>query len=127
HKVFPVDPGMIGAFDRSGRSNIGHALETVVLHELDRRRAEPGYVRTASGYEVDFLAQFRDAKEELIQVCADLSAPETADRECQALEEAVREHPRAARRLLTLNADPVSAKVPAGVTVQPAYQWLLDG
>ncbi|MBE7499448.1 MAG: ATP-binding protein [Verrucomicrobiales bacterium] len=32
-KAFPVDPGRIPVFDRTGRANLGHALETVVLVE----------------------------------------------------------------------------------------------
>jgi len=126
HKIYPVDTGLIGAFDRTGRSNVGHALETVVLHELDRCRAETGYVRTDAGSEVDFLARFRDGHEELIQVCADISETATRDRECRALEEAIREYPRAARRLLVLNSDQITVKVPRGIIIQPAYQWLLD-
>jgi len=125
-KIYPVDTGLIKAFDRSGRTNVGHALETVVSHELDRRHAEVGYVRTATGYEVNFLARFHGAGEELIQVCADAAAAVVRDRECRALEEAAREHPRAARRLLVLNADQLSVEVPKGVRIQPAYQWLLD-
>jgi len=125
-KIYPVDTGMIGAFDRTGRSNVGHALETVVLHELDRRRAEVGYVRTATNFEVDFLARFYDGREALIQVCADTGATETREREVRALEEALREHPRAAPMLLVLNADQLSVKVPSRVMVQAAYQWLLD-
>jgi len=38
-------------FDRTGRANIGHALETAVLIELEPRRRET----THDGYEVDFL------------------------------------------------------------------------
>ena len=59
---------MIGAFDRSGRTNLGHALAA-----------------------------------------------------------AVREHPRAKRRILVLTPDQLPARSEAGVEVQPAYQWLLDG
>lgn len=29
-KVYPVDTGLIALFDRSGKSNVGHALETMV-------------------------------------------------------------------------------------------------
>jgi predicted AAA+ superfamily ATPase len=47
-KVFPVDPGVVPLFDRSGRANLGHALETVVLLVLLRRGAEVAYVRTAA-------------------------------------------------------------------------------
>ena len=125
-KIYPVDAGMIGAFDRTGRSNVGHALETVVLHELDRRQAEVGYVRTGTGHEVDFLARFHGGREELIQVCADTGPAETRERELRALEEALREHPRATPKLLVLNFEQLAVKVSRGVTVQAAYQWLLD-
>lgn len=124
-KVFPVDPGLIPVFDRTGRSNVGHALETAVLIELERRRMEVTYVKTAGGREVDFLARPPEGGEELIQVCADASNPETAARELRALEEAGAEHPRATRRLLTLTADAVAVEVPPGVVVQAAYQWIL--
>ena len=60
-KIYPADPGLIQAFDASGRANLGHALETVVLNELERRGAEVGYVKTADGLEVDFLARHRRA------------------------------------------------------------------
>lgn len=123
-KVYPVDTGLIRAFDRSGRSNLGHALETVVLHELDRQRAEVGYVRTADGCEVDFLAHYPDGRRELIQVCADLDAPGTRERELRAMAQALLEHPGAACRILTLHAE--TNPPPAGITIEPAYRWLLE-
>ena len=125
-KVYPVDQGLIPAFDRSGRTNQGHALETVVLHELDRRRAEVGYVKTAEGLEVDFLARFRDGREELVQVCSDLTQPETLNRELRALAEAGREHPKALRRILVATSDAVPPQSPPDVLIQPAYLWLLE-
>ncbi|NJL27570.1 MAG: ATP-binding protein [Thermoanaerobaculia bacterium] len=76
-KLYPVDAGLIGAFDASGRANLGHTLETVVLHELERRHHEVTYVKTGNGFEVDFLARNLVGGEELIQVCADPTAPET--------------------------------------------------
>ncbi len=124
-KIYPADPGLIPAFDASGRVNLGHALETVILNELERRKVEAGYVKTADGLEVDFLARYRDAGEELIQVCADLRSAETAAREQRAFEAAAIEHPRARRLLLVLDRDSAGEiKVP-GVEVQPAYEWLL--
>ena len=80
-KLYPADPGFIKAFDASGRANAGHALETVVLNELERRGAEVGYVKTGTGLEVDFLVRYPAAGEELIQVCADLSTSEARSRE----------------------------------------------
>lgn len=124
-KVYPADPGLIGAFDRSGRANLGHALETVVMHELDRRGAETGYVRTAEGYEVDFLARYVERREELIQVCASPNLPEIQEREFRALEGAAHDYPKATKRLLTLTRDAMPTQAPPGVIVQPAYEWLL--
>ncbi len=124
-KLYPADPGLIRAFDASGRTNQGHALETLVLNELERRGAEVGYVKTEEGLEVDFLARQLAGGEELLQVCADLSAPETLARELRALEEAGRQYPQATGRLLTLTRDTLLAQAPADLIVQPVYEWIL--
>lgn len=60
-KAYPVDPGFIAVFERSGRANTGHALETAVLIELERRGMAVTYVRTPEGHEVDFLPEPRGA------------------------------------------------------------------
>lgn len=124
-KIYPADPGLIPVFDRTGRANVGHALETAVLIELERRRAEVTYVRTPSGYEVDFLARFPDGSVELLQVCADASDSAVAGREIRALEEARGFFPRATHRLLTMTADARPDRAPKGVLVQPAHEWML--
>ncbi len=124
-KIYPADPGLIPAFDRSGRANLGHALETAVLNELERRGAEVGYVKTAKGLEVDFLAHHPGGDVELIQVCADVSSAETRTREVRALTEAASDHPRAVRRLLVLDRDARVDAVPPGIEIQPAYEWML--
>jgi hypothetical protein len=125
-KVYPIDPGLIPLFDRSGKANLGHALETCVLLELDRRGAEAGYVLTPGGYEVDFLARYPAGGEELIQVCASLDDPDTRERESRALIEAGRQHRRASLHLVALDA-PAVAGMPAGITVHTACDWLLAG
>lgn len=124
-KAYPVDPGLIPVFDRTGRSNIGHALETAVFVELERRRADVTYVRTLEGREVDFLARNPGGDVELIQVCADTSAPDTLERELRALEEAGRRYPEAAKRILTLTRDAIPTTLPQGILAQPAYEWML--
>jgi len=123
-KVYPIDPGLIPVFDRSGRANLGHALETCVLVELERCGAEVAYVRTASGFEVDFLARYPEGREALIQVCADLGDPATRERKTRALVEAAKEHRRATRHLIGLDPESPS-DLPAGVTVHAASAWLL--
>ncbi len=125
-KVYPVDTGLIGAFDLSGRTNTGHAIETLVVHELQRRKADIGYVRTTKGYEVDFYARFPDGKEELIQVCADTGSAETIEREIRALKDASADFPRAQQRFLTLTLDQLSALNAKGIVSQTVYEWLLS-
>jgi predicted AAA+ superfamily ATPase len=124
-KVYPADPGLIRAFDASARAHVGHALETAVLNELERRGAEVGYVKTDEGLEVDFLVRYPADGEELVQVCADASAEAALARELRALAAAAKEHPRAGRRLLVLDRDSVPRLDTPGLPVQPAYEWLL--
>ncbi len=124
-KAYPVDPGLIPVFDRSGRANLGHALETVVLLELERRRADITYVRSAKGYEVDFLARYPGGQAELIQVAAEARSPAAAERELRALVDAGRSHPNARQLILTLTRDGLPSAMPAGVQAEPAYVWLL--
>lgn len=75
-KAYPVDMGLIPVFDRTGRANRGHALETAVRIELERRRMGVTYVRTRDGYEVDFLVRRAGERPRLIQVCAELDDPQ---------------------------------------------------
>ena len=124
-KAYPVDAGLIPVFDRTGRANIGHALETAVLIELERRRCEVTYVRTHEGYEVDFLARQADGRRELLQVCADATDPATAERELRALTAAGEQYPDAAMRLLTLTRDGIPDPLPYGVVAEPAWIWML--
>jgi len=123
-KAYPVDVGFIPVFDRTGRANRGHALETAVRVELERRRMEVTYVRTRDGYEVDFLARRAGEQPELIQVCAELEDPRTFEREVRALLAASREHPDAGLHLVTLTPES-TAGVPANVQVHSAAVWLL--
>lgn len=125
-KAYPIDTGLIPLFDRSGKSNIGHALETAVLIELERRRFHVTYVRTDAGHEVDFLARGDDGSATLIQVCADASDPDTAGREMRALLETGRRFPKAGMLLITLTRDRLPANIPKGVTARPAYEWMLE-
>ncbi len=123
-KVYPIDTGLIPIFDRTGKANLGHALETAVFLELNRRGAEIAYVRTAGGYEVDFHVRHLDGHEELIQVCASVDHPDTYARELRALQDAATEYAQASRVLITLDK-PTLLDIPSGVTVVAARDWLL--
>jgi len=124
-KAYPVDPGLIPIYERSGRPNWGHALETAVFLELERRGYEMGYVRTPQGFEVDFLAKSPGEPPLLVQVCADVQDPQTYDREVRALS-AVASAQRSARALLiTLESTPPTPALPPPLKWRCAADWLL--
>lgn len=122
-KVYPVDTGLMALFDRSGKANVGHALETVVLHELLRCCAQVNYVRTPGGFEVDFYARGLDGNEALIQVCADLDSPDTLTREVRALQDAAIIWPNASLQLIALSRP--NGILPQEIQFHMASEWLL--
>ena len=125
-KAYPVDPGLIALFERSGRTHTGRALETAVLLELERRGFETSYVRTAEGWEVDFFAQRAGERPLLVQVCLESEGEATWDRELRALQAAAAVHPRSRPFLVTLDAAPPTRPLPKGFAWAGASRWLLE-
>ena len=125
-KAYPVDPGLIALFERSGRTHQGRALETAVLLELERRGFDVAYVRTAEGFEVDFLAHRAGEVPLLVQVCLESEGNETWERELRALEAASVTHSEARPFLVTLDAIPPRRKMPTRLIWAPAARWLLE-
>ncbi len=125
-KAYPVDPGLIALFERSGRTHHGRAMETAILLELERRGFEVAYVRTSEGYEVDFLAHRAGEAPLLIQACLESEGDETWDRELRALRAAAAAHPDARPFLVTLDAAPPRRPMPDRLTWAPAARWLLE-
>jgi len=126
-KVYPVDPGLAAAFRSPGREPRGHLLETAVMLELLRRGASLSYVRTSSGYEVDFHVLLSDGPPELVQVCADLSTPETLSRELRALADAASELSLSDATIVTMTEEATHSIDGLTVKVEPAWRWLLPG
>lgn len=124
-KSYPVDPALTPIFDRTTRSNTGHALETVIQLELERRGADVTYVRTKDNFEIDFLAHYPDGRQELIQVCANLDDATTRQREVRALLAAMQQFPNASAQLISLSLDGLPA-FPSAIHVQTASAWLLQ-
>lgn len=124
-KAYPIDPGLISLYERTGRANLGHALETAVILELERRGCETDYVRTREGYEVDFFARSPEGGAALIQVCTDVNDPAAYDREVRALAAAASEYRGASPLLLTFDTVPPRSPLPKSMRWQPAIAWLL--
>lgn len=125
-KAYPVDPGLIALFERTGRTHAGRGLETALLLELERRGHETTYVRTRDGFEVDFLAHRAGDPPLLVQACLETEGDETWARELRALEAAAIEHPTARPWLVTLDATPPLRPLPPGISWAPAARWLLE-
>ena len=125
-KAYPVDPGLIALFERSGRTHHGRALETAVLLELERRGYEVAYVRTPEGFEVDFLAHRAGDAPLLLQVCLESEGDDTWERELRALEAAAAAHPDARPLIVSLDALPPRRPLPGGLAWAPAACWLLE-
>jgi predicted AAA+ superfamily ATPase len=125
-KVYPADPGLIHAFDLQGRTNLGHALETVVFNELQRRGADVEYIKTAEGFEVDFHVRSRAGDRALLQVCADPASGQTRTRELRALASAVKENPKLPAAFLVLTQEQAVALSAEPFRILPAYEWMLE-
>lgn len=123
-KVYPVDPGLIPLFDPGGGFNVGHALETCVMLELERRGAEVSYVRNETGSGVDFLARYPDGRRQLLQVCADMEAPDVRDRELRGLVDALAEKKKSEAHLIVLEPER-PPDLPDSVHWHAASDWLL--
>lgn len=125
-KVYPVDHGVSSVFDRSPKANTGHRLEVAVFNELQRRGAEVGYVRTESGYEVDFLSRDNKGEQRLIQVCENIDDPDTLSREVRALEDAASQLHCNELLLLTGASRMPFPAAPKPIRVLAAWQWMLE-
>lgn len=124
-KVYPVDPGLIPLYERSGRAHRGQALETAVLLELERRSWTVEYLRTPGG-EVDFFATRPGSDPLVIQVAADTSSPDTLGRELRGLAEGLAAHPSAEGILVTMDHAPPRLALPRRARWAPASGWLLE-
>ena len=93
--------------------------------ELERRGYKMGYVRTAQGLEVDFLAKSLGQPPLLVQVRADVQDPQTYDREVRALAAAAGEYRSARALLVTLESTPPAPGLPPPLEWRCAADWLL--
>lgn len=124
-KAYPIDPGLIPVYERSGRANTGQALETAVLIELLRRGHEVHYLRTQTGCEVDFHAIHPEGESLLVQVCADANSPTTMERELRSLVEAKAQFPDATALLIAHDLPVAPVSIPENINVLAAVPWFL--
>lgn len=90
-KLYCVDHSMAASLSTRILKNRGQMLENMVFCALRQETSDVYYYRTKEGYEVDFIAIFRNGDKVLVQVCDDMSTPETRSREIRALTSAMTE------------------------------------
>lgn len=126
-KAYPVDPALSRTAAFAKPEDVGHRLENLVYLELRRRGfTELGYVLTSDGFEVDFCGRSDSGDLRLVQVCAQLSDPETRTRELRALDAGMSELAVRTATLVTLHDEEIVGLPSGTVRVVPAWRWLLE-
>ncbi len=116
-KVYCIDPGLRNAISFLFSGDEGRLVENLVFLELKRRGYEPFYWKGEG--EVDFVVKHRDHTLTALNVTYSEDVP---GREIDALLE-FKGQSRGVRELLLLTRD--AAGEERGVTIMPAWQWLL--
>ncbi|MBF0450699.1 MAG: ATP-binding protein [Candidatus Magnetomorum sp.] len=124
-KPYIIDTGLAASFSSSQTLNYGHHLENCIFVELCRRNARISYLKTSSGYEIDFIADYPDGARDIIQVSADISSPSTREREIRALYEVNTQMSHGNLILINLSEENNLIKNDVTIHIMPAWKWLL--
>jgi uncharacterized protein len=129
-KTYLVDNGFISAKTIGFSPDNGRLLENMVFTELLKKQLKPNkdlfYFKTRNNYEVDFLVRTGSENTELIQVCYDMSDPDTLKREVRALTEAAGELGTHKLTILTWNEKSTLTKEKHTIEIKPVLEWLLS-
>lgn len=121
-KVYTIDTGISRLFSDI---NMGRALENAVYLELLRKRNKDiSYLKLKSGKEIDFVVGERT--KEIIQVCYDVSDPDTRSREVSALLEGAKYFGLKAAKIITYVFE--DEEIIEGIKIQyiPFWIWALN-
>lgn len=121
-KVFSVDNAIPNRLGFRFSENKGRLLENAVFIELQRRGCELYYF--SGKYECDFLVKENLNITEAIQVTLGLNA-ENANREIGGLSEAMKSFNIPKGTLVAFDDNKYPVELPKGVSVIPAYEWLI--
>jgi len=129
-KVYAIDTRVINNISLKFTGDYGHVYENLAAIELFRKRSlnpdiEIFYWKNAQHEEVDFVLKQGLRVRQLIQVCYDISDPDTKKRELRALLKASRE--LKCKNLLIITEDQEGTERLKGKTIKyiPLWKWLL--
>jgi predicted AAA+ superfamily ATPase len=126
-KVYVVDNGFVAAKAFSLSDNLGRLLENQVFVELLRRGYDPDktmfYYRSRNDKEVDFVLRKGTHIDQLVQVCYDMSSPNTEKREVDSLTECAEELNCSNLVIVTNKEKRTIEKVGYRIDVVPVQKW----
>lgn len=129
-KVYCVDTGLANVVGLHFSRNIGRCAENMVFLELLRQGGAGRsvfYWKDELNNEVDFVVKDGIKKVKLIQVCWDVSHPETRKRETRALLKAMRKLKIDEGLVLTREEESSERHEPGRIIFTPLYKWFLKG
>lgn len=121
-KAYVIDNGLRNAIAFRTTQDRGRLLENLVYIELKRRFEHVWFYRTKNNLETDFL--INPSNPELIQVCYDMSQPQTRKREIHSLLTSMQELNLKQGLILTNNEEGEFAESFGKIRLQPVWKWL---
>lgn len=120
-KVYSIDPGLLQAYSFKFMENTGKIMENLVFLELLKTGKEIYYWKNPQQEEVDFVIKEGLKVKQLIQVCYNISNPETKKREIRALLKALNEFKLSEGLVITYDYD--SQEQYQGKTIRYLALW----
>jgi uncharacterized protein len=125
-KLYCIDTGMINAVSFKLSSDIGRIYENLVFIRLLRSGNEIYYWQDQKGIEIDFVTKEGLKPIQLIQVCSNLSDPETKKREVNGLLAGMKNFKMKEGTVIT--SDVFDEELVDGKRIRyvPLWYWLLE-
>jgi predicted AAA+ superfamily ATPase len=121
-KYYACDTGLMNALNVRPTPDFGMRLETLVYLHLRRSIGSIHYLKTKE-YDVDFVAVENRQITKLIQVCYDMSAPNTRERELRSLVLAAKEWNVRDLKVITLSQEEKIQQDGLDIFVVPAWKF----
>ena len=125
-KIYCVDNGIANIAGFKTSENLGRLYENTVAIELLRRGFNLYYWKTKQHEEVDFVVKQGTQIMKLIQVCYDIEAMDTKQREVKALDKAMDAFHLNEGLIITDKLEGQQKIDGKNIVYRPLWKWLLD-
>jgi len=129
-KIYFIDNAFINSISTKFLNNFGRLYENIVAIELKRKEKECYYWKNTEKEEVDFIIKKDTKINQLIQVCYDITDPDTKKREIKTLLKCSKD--LKCNNLLVINQDYSGEEnlewfgIKRKVKFMPLWKWLLE-